>query len=162
MRLLRHTTTILVLAICLQCGNAWAAPKTKAMREIVYEKLSRAQEATEAEDWARAYDQLGRVERMKDLAPHEKAQLYTAYGYTYFSQEKYAESTASYEKVLEQEDLADAMRTSTLYTLGQLHFHLENFEKAVGYLDQWLEVADNPGPDPFILKGQALYQMGRL
>ncbi len=31
------------------------------------------------------------AERMKNLAPHEKAQLYPAYGYTYFSQEKYAE-----------------------------------------------------------------------
>lgn len=136
--------------------------KTKAMREKVYEKLSRAQEATEAEDWDKAFEQLRNVEKMKDLASHEKAQLYTAYGYTYFAQEKYAESATAYEKILQQDDLAEAMRTTTLYTLGQLHFHLENYAEAVGHLEQWLEVADNPGPEPFVLLGQAYYQLDRL
>lgn len=168
MRRLSHITILIVMglivmAMSLMVGSALAAEqKTKAMREAVYERLSRAQEATEAEDWAMAFDQLGRLERMKNLAPHEKAQLYTAFGYTYFAQEKYAESAASYAKVLEQEELSEAMRISTLYTLGQLHFHLEQFDQALGYLDQWLELANNPGPEPYILKGQALYQLGRL
>ncbi len=163
MKRLRCTKLWLLLALGLLAGNALAAaPKARPLREVVYERLNQAQEATEAENWVKAFEQLGRVERMKDLASHEKAQLYTSYGYTYFSQEKYAESASSYEQVLAQEELSDALRTSTLYTLGQLHFHLENFDTAVGFLNQWLEVANNPGPEPFILKGQALYQMGRL
>jgi tetratricopeptide (TPR) repeat protein len=132
------------------------------MREKVYEKLSRAQEATEAGDWEKAYDQLVKLEKMNDLASHEKAQLYTAYGYTYFSQEKYVESAAAYEQVLQQDELAEAMRISTLYTLGQLHFHLEHFDVAVEHLENWLQLADNPGPEPFILMAQALYQLDRL
>lgn len=163
-----HIKAGLVIVGCLMAfqpaGTMGAEPttKTRAMREVVYERLSRAQEAVEAGDWQKAYDQLRRCEKMKDLAPHEKAQLYTAYGYTYFSQEKYAESAAAYQKVLQQEDLSEAMRTSTLFTLGQLEFHLERYDAAVGHLEKWLQVAENPGPDPFILMGQALYQLGRL
>jgi tetratricopeptide (TPR) repeat protein len=139
-----------------------AAEKTVAMREMVYEKLSRAQEATEAGEWEKAYGQLARVEKMKDLTPSEMAQLHTAYGYTYFAQEKYSESAAAYEKVLQQEDLAEAMRTSTLYTLGQLNFHLDHFAEAAGYLEDWLAAVANPGPEAYVLLGQAYYQLGRL
>lgn len=141
---------------------AAAAENTVAMREKIYEKLSRAQEATETGDWEEAHHQLDRVERMKDLTSNEKAQLYTAYGYTYFAQEKYAESTAAYEKVLQQEDLAEAMRTNTLYTLGQLNFHLDNFAEAAGYLEDWLAEVARPGPETYVLLGQAYYQLGRL
>ncbi|MEN8006254.1 MAG: tetratricopeptide repeat protein [Candidatus Krumholzibacteriota bacterium] len=164
-RLLRLAlgTAVLVLVI----GNAGIASaqdstrKAMAMREKVYEKLSRAQEAAEAENWEKAFDYLDDVEKMKDLDPNEKAQLYTAYGYTYFAQENYAESIGAYERVLLQENLPEALRTSTLYTLGQLHFHLEHYEKAAGHLENWLTVAANPGPQPYVLLGQAYYQLGR-
>ncbi len=155
------------LLLCVLVGlwpGAGAAQtrKTVAMREKIYAKLSKAQEATEAQDWKAAFDNLADVERMKDLSPNEKAQLFTAYGYTYFAQEKYAESAASYEKVLEQEELPEAMRLSTIYTLGQLHFHLEHYQQAADYLQDWLKLASNPGPEPYILLGQAYYQLGKL
>jgi tetratricopeptide (TPR) repeat protein len=53
------------------------------------------------------------------------------------------------------------MRTGTLYTLGQLHFHLEHYQQALDYLETWLASAQNPGPEPHILIGQAMYQLGR-
>lgn len=165
-----HRTVLLALMaiLCFQLASPMesaAADKSrqsKAMREKVYDRLSKAQDATEAEDWDKAFKHLDQLEKMKDLAPHEKAQLYTAYGYTYFAQEKYAQSVAAYNKVLLQKDLAETMRLSTLYTLGQLNFHLENFEAAAGNLESWLESANNPGPEPYILLGQAYYQLGRL
>lgn len=161
------TSLTLVVALLLglladgfQVGEARAAGPT--MRQKVYEKLSKAQEATEAGEYDRVYDLLEQVENMKNLSANEAAQLYTAYGYAYFSQERYAESAAAYEKVLAQEELAEATRIGTLYTLGQLHFHLENYDKALQFLGEWLEVAENPGPEAFILMGQAYYQTGRL
>lgn len=153
---------ILVALLVLAGLATVAAAQTRAMREQVYERLSRAQEATEAGDFAEAYDQLARLEKMKDLQPNEKAQLYTAYGYAYFSQERYDEAAAAYEQVLAQENLSEVMRTSTLYTLGQLHFHLEHYDLALQRLEEWLAMVENPGPEPFVLMGQALYQLGRL
>jgi tetratricopeptide (TPR) repeat protein len=162
----RHIRLLLAAAVCAMLGAGLIddaqAQRARAMREAVYERLSRAQEAADEGDFARAVDQLEKLEKMKDLSPGEKAQMYTAYGYLYFVQEKYDEAAASYERVLEQEDLTEAMRVSTLYTLGQLMFHLERYEPALGYIDRWLNEAENPGPEPYILKGQALYQLGRL
>lgn len=156
----------LAAALTLLLGAAMLPTDSQAaglaMREKVYEKLSRAQEAAEAQDWQKAFDALEDVEKMKDLSSSEKAQLYTAYGYTYFAQEKYAESTRSYEKVLQQEELPEAMRLNTLYTLAQLNFQLENYQVAVDHLNTWLGLATNPGPESYIMLGQAYYQMRQL
>ena len=148
------------LLLLLLAGTSVAAGPT--MRQKVYEKLSRAQEAVEAQDFEKAYDLLGDVENYKDLSPNEAAQLYNAFGYTYFNQERYADAAGAYEKVLQQEELAPVMRTGTLYTLGQLHFHLENYDKALQNLQEWLQVAENPGPEAYILIGQAHYQLGQV
>jgi len=142
--------------------GASAQAQTKTLRQQVYERLTNAQEATEAGDYERAFDELEKLDRIKDLQPHELAQIHTAYGYLHFSRENYAEAAASYETVLAQPDLAEAMRTTTLFTLGQLLFHLERYDQALKHLDDWLAVAENPGPEPYILKGQALYQLDRL
>jgi tetratricopeptide (TPR) repeat protein len=131
------------------------------MREKVYEKLSRAQESAEAKNYAKAFDLLEDVEKMRDLDDYEKAQLYTAYGYIFFTQEKYAESINAYEKVLVQKDLPEALQATTLYTLGQLQFQEENYKATIDYLERWLASATNPGPEPFVFLGQAHYQLGQ-
>jgi len=157
----RGAAALAILAVVGATGVASAQRGTVAMREAVYEKLSRAQLAVEAEDWDRAFDALGDVERMKDLDAHEAAQLHSAYGYAYFARQMYPESIAAYEKVLLQEDLAEALAASTRYTLAQLWFHQEDYGKAAGHLERWLAGAENPGPEPYVLMGQASYQLGR-
>ncbi len=166
----RHIRPLLVLFLALLApaclaGDAAAqdaSRKTLAMREKVYAKLSRAQQAVDAEDWAKAFEELGEVERMRDLEPHERVQLYTAYGYAHFARQEYAESIEAYEKVLLEQDLPPALESGTRYTLAQLWFHRENYAKAIEHLEQWLASAENPGPEPYILLSQASYQSGRL
>lgn len=157
-----HILTLLLAGLLLAASATCALAQTKTLRQQVYERLTSAQEATEAGDYEKAFHELERLDRIKDLQPHELAQIHTAYGYLHFAQEDYDKAAASYEQVLAQPELAEAMRTTTLYTLGQLHFHLEHYDQALRHLDQWLAVADNPGPEPYVLKGQALYQLGRL
>lgn len=162
-RIIRRFLICLGTGVCLLAAGTIAAQEggSTAMREKVYDKLSKAQEATENKDWDKAFDYLGDVERMRDLDSHEKAQLYTAFGYTYFAQQKYAEATESYEKVLQQDEIPEGLRINTLYTLGQLHMHLGNHAEAVGHLENWLRTTADPSPDAFVLLGQAYYQMGR-
>ena len=132
-----------------------------AMRAKVYDRLSKAQVAAEAEDYPKAHELLRKVEKMKNLDPHEAAQLYTAWGYIYFAEEKYPQSIDAYEKVLAIEDIPESMEATTLYTLAQLQFQVENYEGAVDHLGRWLDSANNPGPGPFVLLGQAYYQLGK-
>ena len=139
------------------------------MREDVYEKLGRAQAAAEKADYERAFDLLDDVKKMRNLEPYEEAKLYTAYGYTYFIQEKYPVMGQrnftwfdAYEHVLALEKLPDVLRTTTLYTLAQLQFQQEDYEAALGYLERWLALAANPGPEAYVLLGQAYYQLERF
>lgn len=132
------------------------------MRELVYERLSKAESLADAERYDEALAELEDVRKMKDLNSYEVAQLYTAYGYIHFSREDYAESIKAYETVLRQEELPEGMRKSTVYTLAQLHFQAGSYERAIESLNQWLQGETNPGPRPYILLGQAYYQLQRF
>jgi tetratricopeptide (TPR) repeat protein len=134
--------------------------KTPAMREKVYAVLSEAQTLLEEEeDSAGALSKLAQLEKMKDLNTYELAQMYTFYGYVYFQQENFPGAKRAYENVLAQ-DPPDALAIQTLYALGQLSFVTEDYDDAVKYLNQWFAKADNPGPEPYVLLCQGMYQQG--
>lgn len=135
--------------------------KTPTMRQRVYDKLSKASELADKGDVAGAVDALASVEKFKDLSPYEKAQLYTAYGFIHFSMDDYEKSIASYSTVLEQEGLPEAMRASTMYTLAQIHFQVERYSESIEFLTQWIDEAASPGPEPYILLGQAYFELER-
>ncbi|MEO0422015.1 MAG: tetratricopeptide repeat protein [Pseudomonadota bacterium] len=132
--------------------------KTPAMREKVYTLLSEAQALLEEEEnSAGALAKLAQLEKMKDLNTYELAQMWTFYGYVYFQQENYSGARRAYENVLKQ-DPPEALQVSTIYTLAQLSFVTEDYDGAVKYLKDWFKVALNPGPDPYILLCQGMYQ----
>jgi len=149
-----------LLALLVLAGPA-RSQGAATMREAVYEKLSQAEAMAQAGNYDEALGELEDVRKMKDLNSYEVAQLYTAYGFIHFSREDWAKSIEAYEKVLHQEDLPDAMRRSTVYTLAQLHFQAGQYEKAIESLNRWLQGEANPGPQPYILLGQAYYQLQR-
>jgi tetratricopeptide (TPR) repeat protein len=142
---------------------AWLAPPAGAqsptMRERVYDKLSKAQVATEAGDYAKATGHLQEVEKDKHLSPYETAQLHTAYGYLEYSRENYSEAVRHYDIAMQQEGLPPAMVSLTLYTLAQLRFVVEDYQGAAKGLETWLASAETPGPEPYVLLAQAHYKL---
>jgi len=137
--------------------------RTQAMSEKVYRRLAEAQELTDAEppDYAAAMAVLNELKALPKLSPYETAQLYQFYGFIYFAQERFRDSIAAYERVLQQPDLPEGVRTNTLYTLAQLHFTTEQWQKAIDLISQWMSIAENPGPEPFVLLASAYYQLER-
>ncbi len=156
---------ILLVIVLLTSASASAqsgeSHRTPSMRETVYDKLSRAQESANGGNFADAIKILRDLEKLRDLNPYEKAQIYSAYGFIYFSQEEYSKSIRSYEKVIEQEGLPEAMTATTVYTLAQISFQMEEYEKTTDYLRNWIASATNPGPDPYIMLGHAYHELGR-
>lgn len=137
------------------------AESTPTMRQAVYNRLSRASQLAEEGDIDKAIENLRRVEKMDNLSDYEQAQLHTAYGFIHFSRNNYEESARSYESVLQLESLPAAMRSSTLYTLAQLYFQIDEYEKTIASLTDWMSGAENPGPEPYILLGQAYHELER-
>jgi tetratricopeptide (TPR) repeat protein len=133
--------------------------KAQSMSEKVYTKLTEAQELIEAKQYDKGLAALRELEQQKKLSPYEKAQLYNYFAYTYFTLEKYQDAIRSYEKVLKQPELPEALIANSLYTLAQLYFITEEYKKAVATIEKWFKNVDKPTENAYMLLGQGYYQL---
>jgi len=159
-----------LLSVCLVgvSSHAWAQGKEKktkqtvAMSQKVYEKLIEIQELVEAKNYANAQRLIDDIGKGKTkLSDYERAQIYNLEGYSYYLQERYAEAIKSYEKVLAQPELPEALVLSTLKTMAQLQFTQEDYTEALVTINRLMQAVAEPSADIFMLKGQALFQMER-
>ena len=133
------------------------------MSQQVYESLVEVQELVEADDFQAALVEIQKIQSgKKKMSPYETAQIFNLQAYTYYLMEDYPKSISAYEKVLQQPELPEALQQSTLKTLAQLHFTVEDFEEALETINRLMAVIDEPAPDIFMLKGQAYFQMGQF
>ena len=133
--------------------------RTPAMRERVYSRLSEAQACAELDDTECAMELLAEVRDMDNLNSYETAQMWNFYAFIYFGLDNYREAIRAYELVLVQADLPLGMETTTIFTLCQLYFQLEQYQQSLDMLARWFDVAENPGPDPYYLRAQIHYQL---
>ena len=140
-------------------GEKRKTRKTPSMSEKVYNKLTEAQELIEAKDYDAGLAALSDLAREPKLSDYEKAQLYNYFAYTYFTLERYEDAIYSYEIVLSQPDLPEALETNSLYTLAQLYFIIENYRKAVDIINRWFTLTEKPTENAYMLLGQGYYQL---
>ena len=140
-------------------GEKRKTRKTPSMSEKVYNKLTEAQELIEAKNYEAGLAALGDLAQEPKLSTYERAQLYNYFAYTYFTLERYEDAISSYEKVLEQPDLPEALETNSLYTLAQLYFIIEDYKKAVDIINRWFAVTEKPTENAYMLLGQGYYQL---
>ena len=133
--------------------------QTVAMSQPVYEKLMEIQEFVEAEDFPNAQAAIVKLQSKKKLSPYESAQIWNLSGYSFYLQEDYKAAISSYKKVLAQADLPEALQQSTLKTLAQLHFTVEDYELALETIKRLMQVVAEPAADVYMLLGQAYFQM---
>lgn len=137
--------------------------KVPAMRENVFKKLGKVQEAADAQNWPAALVALREMEAGKaKYNGYETAQMYYFYGFVYYSMEKYPQAITYYKKVLQQgaNNLPVALEVGTLLTVAQLYFVTENYKEAVNYLNKWFAASDKVTADSYALRSQAYYQLG--
>ncbi|MEZ5560517.1 MAG: hypothetical protein R3E86_18490 [Pseudomonadales bacterium] len=80
--------------------------------------------------------------------------------YIYFLMEDYDRAIADYKEMLAQgEDIPEGMEQQGIYTVAQLSFVTEKYQDALDYMERYIQVANNPGPDPLIFMGQVYYTM---
>ena len=139
-----------------------ATRKTPAMRERVYTRLAEAQECAELDDIECAQERLAEVREMDDLNSYETAQMWNFFAFIYFGQDNYREAIRAYEMVIQQPDLPLGMETTTKFTLTQLYFQQEQYQESLDMLEQWFLIAENPGPEPYVLRAQIFYQLERF
>ena len=133
--------------------------KTGAMTEKVAKKLQVAQEAIEAEQLEEGVEILNEILGLRRLTDYERAQVNYFLAYVAYLKEDYRAAINYYNKVLREEAVPEGLLSSARYTIAQLWFQLEEWDKAVRAVDDLLANAESPRPDLYILKGSALYQL---
>lgn len=137
--------------------------ETVAMSQQVYESLVEVQELVEAEDFPPALEKLQEIRTGKrKLSPYEAAQIWNLQAYTYYLMEDYPKSINAYEQVLAQPELPEALQQSTLKTLAQLHFTVEDYDKALETINRLMAAVAEPAADIYMLQGQAYFQLGQF
>ena len=136
--------------------------KTKrvgSMSEKVAKKLGEAQELIEAEQIQEGIEILNEILSSKRLSDYERAQVYYFLAYTAYLQEDYKEAINFYKRVLNEDAVPEGLLSAARFTIAQLWFQLEDWDKAISAVDDLLAKEDSPRPDLYILKGSALYQL---
>lgn len=136
--------------------------RTPALRNKVYEQLAEAQTFIEAKQYNEALEILNDMESQRGkraLNSYELANLYNLFAFVYYSQEDYPKALRAYENVVAQPDIPLAMEINTRYTIAQLYFVMEDWQKGINALNDWFKVADTPSAQAYILLGQGYYQL---
>ena len=162
----------LLLAGVLACGNAAAQgsgqaakddkTKTKqaqAVSKDVYERIQKAQEAVDAEDFAGGLKMLNALYNPDKLTEYEQANVLNYIGFIYYNMEDMPNAIRTYERLLAIPSLEPQLAKQTTFTLAQLLTVEEQYPKALATLDKWFLLETNPAPEPFILKAQIHYHM---
>ncbi len=169
-RNLRTALLAALIAICLvplappavaqddQEGDQQKTRKAEALSKAVYEKLTEAQELADNQQFNEAIRVLDSLARDEGLSDYERANMLNFYGFIYYNQGNTAKAVESYERLLSIPELEPQLRTQTLYTLAQLYAVQEQFPKTIDLLKQWFELANNPGPQAYVLLGQSYAQ----
>jgi tetratricopeptide (TPR) repeat protein len=146
-------------AVQAQQGNQRETKQTVAMSQAVFEKLSEVQELVEAKNYAAGQAALNEMLAKTNLSPYERAQAFNLSGYSYYLQENYPSAIRAYERVLAEPELPEALQQSTLKTLAQLHFTIDDYPKALETVKRLMALVPEPSADVYMLLGQAYFQM---
>lgn len=149
-----------LLGVCLMGAAAAQERRTPAMRQLLYEHLSQAQSCVEAEDYPCAFGRLGAAGRLEQLNGYEQAQIWNFYAFLHFQRNDFAAAIAAYEQLLEQDEVPLGLERQSLYSLATLYMQQGEYASALGTIDRWFAMTDQPSAEPYVLYAQALYQTG--
>lgn len=134
--------------------------RTQAMNNKVYEKLQAAQESVEAKDIKGALAILTELQNgKKPLNDSEMANVLNMFAFIYYSEENYSKALAAYNKILTLPEAPEGTLVQARYSVAQLYFVTEDFEKGVAALLEWFKVTEAPTASAYMLLSQGYYQL---
>jgi tetratricopeptide (TPR) repeat protein len=157
--LLSGALSMLLLSPAVAQDDERKTKQTVAMSQSVFEKLQEIQTFVEEKDYVSGHAAISKLLENEKLSPYEKAQIHNLSGYSYYLQEQFPNAIRSYERVLAEPDLPEALQQSTLKTMAQLHFIVEDYPKALETVKRLMAVVLEPAADVYMLLGQAYFQM---
>jgi len=135
--------------------------QAQAVSKAVYDKITKAQEAVDAQDYQGALKILNQLYNPDKLTEYEQSNVLNYIGFVYYNMDDIDNAIRTYDRMIAIPSLEVTMKKQVTYTLAQLYTMEEQYPNALTTLDKWFLLETNPAPDPFILKAQNLYQVER-
>ncbi len=135
--------------------------RTPALRNAIYEKLAEAQVLAEEKNLsgaARILDGMIAKGGKKALNSYELANVYNLYAFIHYSRDNYGKALTAYEQVVAQPDIPLAMEINTRFTIAQLYFVEERWQKGIDALLRWFKMTETPNANAYVLLAQGYYQ----
>jgi tetratricopeptide (TPR) repeat protein len=143
--------------------------KARALSSKVAKKMAKVYEALELvneegepdPDMEVVIEILTDLKNEKDsIKSYDRSVMWNAWGYVYYSDEKYLDAIKAYEYLMEEPEATIPLRVGALLTLGQLHLSQENFQKGINYILQWMNEVETITAQSWSLLGRAYYSVG--
>lgn len=136
----------------------WVSAQQGAIDARTFEQLNKAQELAEQKQHAEALAVLDQLKGNDRLNSYARSQLWNFYAFIYASQEDYRKAIDAYQRVLKEEDATEGLKLTAKYTTAQLYFQLEDYDRCIQFMEDWLRTAEQPTPTAHIMLAQAYYQ----
>ena len=134
--------------------------RTLAMNNKTVIKLQEAQALLEAKDLDGALKILRNLEGVKrGLNDAEKANIFNLYAFIYYSKEDLPRALRSYERILTLPQAPEGTVVQARYSLAQLYFVDEQWQKGVNALREWFKYTSVPSASAHVLMAQGLFQL---
>ena len=148
--------------------------RVPAMRETTYKKLSEAQIMIDPESVPReedepapeptgtpreAVDMLLKLKDRKGLNSYELAQIWNTLAFAYYTLDDLPNTIRSYENILGQGVITEALELSSLRALYQLYYAESQYNKALEYIGRWEILKGTPDPQITYVKATIYYQL---
>ncbi len=140
------------------------ALQTSTAKKIVkvVEALERVdEEGKEDPDYETVKEILNELlQNQENLRSYDRSVMWNYWGYIYFTEERYSKAMQAYRNLLAEPESTIPLRVASLYTLAQLNFVNDDFERGVEVLLQWMDEVEVITAQGWSLLAQAYFQIG--
>ena len=177
-----HALLVTFLALMLVCGSALAQrdkdkdskkkpnefpnatrvePKQFDISEANSKKINAAYDALDAGDMEKVEEHLNAV-LAKKPSKYEQALAYQGLAQVHYDRDEIDQAIAMNEKALATNGLDNTSHFNLVYQIAQMNLMEERYDAALASVEQWFKLTGATGkPDPWALKGNALYRLER-
>ena len=141
--------------------------KARALTSSTAKKMSKVYEALEKlddnnEPTANMVTAISILTELRNnqfnLSSYDRAVIWNAWAYVYFTQDKYDQAIQAYKYVIIEPDVTLPIRNSALYTLAQLNIVQENYIQGIELMLLWMDQVETITAESWSLLAQAYFQ----
>ncbi|OUR87875.1 hypothetical protein A9Q81_25385 [Gammaproteobacteria bacterium 42_54_T18] len=158
---MRSLCLFLFLVVIASGQHVNAKAASGAIDAKTFRQLTKAQNYVAEEAFDEALAVLDKLSKKKRLSSYALAQVWNYQGFVYATKGQYTNAIQSYQQVLKQKDVPEALVLNARYVLGQLYFQSEAYQDSINSLLLWVDSVKSPSAVAFIMLAQAHYQLSK-